>query len=119
MSTENYEDQRELWKELRHDMHYGLGTQVHSTMFSMLESSMRSKFITTGGLRYGRNSMRGIMHSSRYSELKYQHIFNIGINNPAITNLWLAKVQADAKRFLISMRSNQRLPVTFFNGGFL
>ena len=50
MSTENYEDIRELWKSLRNGVHYAMGSPPSASMLNRLESSMRSKFITTGGL---------------------------------------------------------------------
>lgn len=109
----DYEDQRELWKEVRHGTHYGLGTQVTSTMLSLLESSMRSKFITTGGCRYG---MRGMAHPSRYAQSKFLHTLS-NRNRPDLPGLWLAKVHAQAKRQVYHMSKQQMLPLTFFNGG--
>ena len=111
MSSENYEDQREIWKALRHVMHYGMGTQVSASLLNSLEASMRDKFVTTGGLRYSKS----LGHPSRYCEVKYRHI--LSNNNPTITALWLAKIRAQAKKQAYLMRTQQMLPLTFFNGG--
>lgn len=113
MIVKDLQDQRELWKEVRHGTHYGLGTQVTSTMLSLMESSMRSKLITTGGCRYG---MSGMAHPSKYAQMKFRHTLS-NRNSPDLTHLWLAKIPAVAKRQAYLMRKQQMLPLTFFNGG--
>ena len=59
------EGERALWKELRHGLHYAMGAPPSASMLNMLESSMRGKFIKTGGLRYGMKHMSHT-HTSRY-----------------------------------------------------
>lgn len=105
MSLSEYnEGERALWKALRHGMHYGMGAQVSSSLLSKLESSVHGKFVTTGGVSFGKNSLS---LQSNYAQLKFRHV--LSNNQYDITGLKLAQLRANAKK--------QMLPLTFFNGG--
>ena len=94
MSTENYEDQREIWKALRHVMHYGMGTPTQA-----------------GWLRYSKS----LGHPSNYVQMKFRHV--LSNNQYDMTGLMLAQLRANAKKQAYLMRTQQMLPLTFFNGG--
>ena len=111
MSSENYKDQHEIWKALRHGMHYGLGTQVSASLLNSLEASMRHKFVTTAGLRYSKS----LGHPSNYAQLKFRHV--LANTQYDMTGLMLAQLRANAKKQAYLMRTQQMLPLTFFNGG--
>ena len=113
MSSENYKDQHEIWKALRHGMHYGLGTQVSASLLNSLEAIMRGKFVTTGGLRYGES----LGHPCNYSQLKLRHVMRNAQYDSS--GLMLAKIYAQAKMQAYLMRTQQMLPLTFFNGEYL
>lgn len=113
MISENYDDQREIWKALRHGMHYGLGTQVSASLLNSLEASMRGKFVTTGGLRYSKS----LGHPSNYVQMKFRHV--LSNNQYDITGLMLANIHAQAKKQAYLMRTQQMLPLTFFGGKYL
>ena len=113
MSQDNDEDQRKLWKELRHGMHYGMGAQVSASLLSKLESSMHRKFITTGGVSFGKNSLS---LQSNYAQLKFHHV--LANTQYEMTGLMLAKIKSQVKEQAHLMRQHQMLPLTFFNGGY-
>jgi len=113
MSSENYKDQREIWKALRHGMHYVMGAPPSASMLNMLESGMRSKFIKTGGLRYGKS----LGHPSNYAQLRFHHV--LANTKYDMTGLMLAKISAEAKKQAYLMRTRQMLPLTFYTGGYL
>ena len=113
MSTENYEDIREIWKSLRNGMHYGLGTQVSASLLNSLATTMRGKFVTTGGLRYSKS----LGHPSNYAKMKFRHVL---VNTQYdMTGLKLAKLNAQAKKQAYLMRTQQMLPLTFYVGQYL
>lgn len=114
MSTENYEDQRAILKALRHGMIYGMGTQVASSiLLDFMESRMKGKFVTTGGLRYGKS----LGHPSNYAKMKFRHV--LANTQYEMTGLKLAKIHAQAKKQAYLMRTQQMLPLTFFGDKYL
>ena len=113
MSSENYKDQHEIWKALRHGMHYGLGTQVSASLLNSLEAIMRGTFVTTGGLRYSKS----LGHPCNYSQLKFRHV--LSNNQYDMTGLMLAQLRANAKKQAYLMRTQQMLPLTFFGDKYL
>ena len=112
-NSENYEDQREIWKALQHGRHYGMGPQVSASLLNSLATTMRGKFVTTGGLRYGKS----LSHPSNYAKMKFRHV--LSNNQYDITGLMLAKIYAQAKKQAYLMRTQQMLPLTFFGGKYL
>ena len=116
MSTENYEDERALLKALRHGEHYAVGAPPSASMLNMLESSMRSKFITTGGLRYG---MKHMLHPSRYAQMKLMHTLSRRSRPDKLELMLVAKIRKAAKKQAYLMRTQQMLPLTFFGGKYL
>ena len=96
MSSENYKDQREIWKALRLGMHYGMGTPTQA-----------------GWLRYSKS----LGHPSNYAQLKFHHV--LGNTQYDMTGLKLAKIYAQAKKQAYLMRTQQMLPLTFFGDKYL
>ena len=93
MSSENYEDIRKIWKALRHGMHYGMGAQL---------------------LDAKRRDMEARVYCN-YAQLKFRHVL---VNTQHdMTGLKLAQLRANAKKQAYLMRTQQMLPLTFFNGG--
>lgn len=91
--SENYKDQRAIWKALRYGIQYGMGTQL---------------------LDAKRRDMEARLYYN-YTEMKFRHV--LSNNQYDITGLMLAKIHAQAKKQAYLMRTQQMLPLTFFNGG--
>ena len=95
MSSENYKDQREIWKALRHGMHYGMGAQL---------------------LDAKRRDMEARVYCN-YAKMKFRHVL---VNTQYdMTGLKLAKIYAQAKKQAYLMRTQQMLPLTFFGDKYL
>ena len=93
MSTENYEDIRKIWKALRHGMHYGMGAQLLDAKLRDMEARVYCNYV----------------------QMEFRHVLTN--NQYDITGLMLAKIYAQAKKQAYLMRTQQMLPLTFFNGG--
>lgn len=95
MSSENYKDQREIWKALRLGMHYGMGAQL---------------------LDAKRRDMEARVYYN-YVEMTFRHVL---VNTQYdMTGLKLAKIYAQAKKQAYLMRTQQMLPLTFYGGQYL
>ena len=95
MSSENYKDQREIWKALRLGMHYGMGAQL---------------------LDAKRRDMEARVYCN-YAMMEFRHVL---VNTQYdMTGLKLAKIYAQAKKQAYLMRTRQMLPLTFYTGGYL
>ena len=93
MSSENYKDQREIWKALRNGMHYGMGAQLLDAKRMDMEARVYCNYV----------------------QMKFRHV--LSNNQYDITGLMLAQLRANAKKQAYLMRTQQMLPLTFFNGG--
>ena len=95
MSSENYKDQREIWKALRLGIHYGMGAQL---------------------LDAKRRDMEARVYYN-YVEMTFRHVL---VNTQyEMTGLKLAKLRANAKKQSYLMRTQQMLPLTFFGDKYL
>ena len=95
MSSENYEDQREIWKALRLGMYYGMGAQL---------------------LDAKRRDMEARVYCN-YTNMKFRHV--LSNNQYDITGLMLAQLRANAKKQAYLMRTQQMLPLTFFGDKYI
>ena len=95
MSSENYEDQREIWKALRNGMHYGRGAQLLDAKLRDMEARVYCNYV----------------------QMEFRHV--LSNNQYDITGLMLAKIYAQAKKQAYLMRTQQMLPLTFFGDKYL
>ena len=95
MSSENYKDQREIWKALRLGMHYGMGAQLLDAKLRDMEARVYCNYVQM--------EFRHVLVNTQYD----------------MTGLKLAKIYAQAKKQAYLMRTQQMLPLTFFNGEYL
>ena len=95
MSSEDYKDQREIWKALRLGMYYGMGAQL-------LDAKLRD--------------MEARVYCN-YTIMKFRHV--LSNNQYDITGLMLANIYAQAKKQAYLMRTQQMLPLTFFGDKYL
>lgn len=95
MSSEDYKDQREIWKALRHGMHYGMGAQL---------------------LDAKRRDMEARVYCN-YVKMKFRHVLSNAQYDSS--GLMLAKIYEQAKKQAYLMRTQQMLPLTFFGDKYL
>ena len=95
MSSENYKDQREIWKALRHGMHYGMGAQLLDAKLRDMEARVYCN--------YAKMKLHHVLRNAQYDS----------------SDLMLAKIRAQAKKQAYLMRTQQMLPLTFFGDKYL
>ena len=95
MSSEDYKDQREIWKALRLGMHYGMGAQLLDAKRRDMEARVYCN--------YAKMKLRPVLRNAQYDS----------------SGLMLAKIYAQAKKQAYLMRTQQMLPLTFFGDKYL